>query len=69
MGRTAARKKRKPAKAKTQRSSRRGVKRYNASDAEMEDNFYMYSSDDLPEIENDLGDTDVKPEISRDYYL
>lgn len=36
---------------------------------EMEDLFYMYSSEDLPEIESDLYDHEVRPEISRDYYL
>ena len=36
---------------------------------EMDDLFYMYSNEDLPEIEADLFDHDVRPEISRDYYL
>lgn len=40
-----------------------------SSASEMEELFYMYSSEDLPEIEADLFDHEVKPEISRDYYL
>lgn len=36
---------------------------------EMDEHFYMYSSEDLPEIESDLFENDIKPEISRDYYL
>lgn len=39
------------------------------SSQEMDDHFYMYSNDDLPEIEADLLEGEVKPEISRDYYL
>lgn len=68
MGRTTTRQKKKPAKARRRRSMRRS-KPSEMKESEMEDNFYMYSYEDLPEIESDLFDADVKPEINRDYYL
>lgn len=69
MGRTITqRNKKKPAKARRRRTMRRG-RRYDLNESEMEENFYMYSYEDLPEIESDLLENDVKPEIHRDYYL
>jgi len=65
MGRTITRRKKRPV------SRRRRLKRAkrSSSEVEMDETFYMYSTDDLPEIESDLFDTDVKPEINRDFYL
>ena len=68
MGRTITQRKKKPAKARRRRTMRRG-RRYDLNESEMEENFYMYSYEDLPEIESDLLENDVKPEIHRDYYL
>lgn len=58
-----------PRRRKGSVARRRRKHKAMASSKEMEELFYMYSSEDLPEIEADLYDHEVKPEISRDYYL
>jgi len=65
MGRTITRRKKRPVR----RRRRLKKAKRESSEVEMDETFYMYSTDDLPEIESDLFDTDVKPEINRDFYL
>jgi len=58
------------ARRKRRIGTRRRKKHVSAmSEREMDDLFYMYSNEDLPEIESDLYDREVRPQISRDYYL
>lgn len=66
MGRTVTKRKKRPTRPR-RRMKRKTVRKI--AEEDMDEMFYMYSSDDLPEIESDLYDHDVKPEINRDYYL